>query len=80
MESTKQEKKDREILAEFVVNEKLRKLPETAVEKAKTLYSRPGRLHRGGIREQQAHALLDIIRQRGEIPTARSLHTGSRRR
>jgi 2-methylcitrate dehydratase PrpD len=68
MDSTKQEKKIAEILAEFVVNQKFENLPEAAVEKAKTYILDLVGCIVGASREQQAHALLDVIKAEGGNP------------
>jgi len=68
MESTKQEKKIAEVLAEFVVNQKFENLPKAAVEKAKTYILDLAGCIVGASREQQAHALLDVIKTEGGNP------------
>jgi 2-methylcitrate dehydratase PrpD len=68
MEGTKQEKKIAEVLAEFVVNQKFESLPKAAVEKAKTYILDLVGCIVGASREQQAQALLDVMKAEGGNP------------
>jgi 2-methylcitrate dehydratase PrpD len=76
VESTNQDKKIAEVLADFIVGQKFEDLPKAAVEKAKTFIFDVIGCAIGASREQQAQAIVEIMKAGGGNPQSSVLAHG----